>query len=89
MEKENSELTASTEREIRALLKTVPACDLRVGCEVLSRTEGEDHTIIEYRTIEGTIQAIRTSWLVGADGKRGIVRKKFLEPEGIKQVDAV
>lgn len=77
------------EREIRALLKTIPACDLRVGCEVLSRVENEDHTIIEYRTADGTIQFIRTSWLVGADGKRGIVRKKFLEPEGVKQVDVV
>ncbi|KXG48295.1 Monooxygenase, FAD-binding [Penicillium griseofulvum] len=77
------------EREIRALIKTIPACDLRVGCEVLSRIENEDHTIIEYRTADGTLQYIRTSWLVGADGKRGIVRKRFLEPEGIKQVDAV
>jgi 2-polyprenyl-6-methoxyphenol hydroxylase-like FAD-dependent oxidoreductase len=31
---------------------------------------------------------IRTSWLVGADGKRGVVRKKFLEPEGIRQDDS-
>ncbi|KAJ5467404.1 MonooxygenaseFAD-binding [Penicillium sp. IBT 31633x] len=77
------------EREIRALLKTIPACDLRVGCEVLSRTENKDHSIIEYRTTDGTLHNIRTSWLVGADGKRGIVRKRFLEPEGIRQEDAV
>lgn len=40
-------------------------------------------------TPEGDHKWIRASWLVGADGKRGVVRKKFLEPEGIKQIDAL
>lgn len=40
-------------------------------------------------TLEGDHKWIRASWLVGADGKRGVVRKNFLELEGIKQVDAL
>ncbi|KAK3380614.1 hypothetical protein B0T24DRAFT_697177 [Lasiosphaeria ovina] len=36
---------------------------------------------------DGAKHLIRTSWLVGADGKRGVVRKKFLEPEGVRQVE--
>jgi 2-polyprenyl-6-methoxyphenol hydroxylase-like FAD-dependent oxidoreductase len=31
---------------------------------------------------------IKCSWLIGADGKRGVVRKRFLEPDaGIRQVE--
>ncbi|KAB5546807.1 hypothetical protein GE09DRAFT_1035118 [Coniochaeta sp. 2T2.1] len=75
------------EREIRALLKDFPSCKLRTGCEVLRRTQDGDKTVVGYRDQSGTDHCIRTSWLVGADGKRGVVRKKFLEPEGIKQED--
>jgi 2-polyprenyl-6-methoxyphenol hydroxylase-like FAD-dependent oxidoreductase len=52
---------------------------------VIGREEKANCTIIEYREQDGTKKSIRTLWLVGADGKRGVVRKKFLEPEGIKQ----
>lgn len=75
----------ATEREIRVLLKNHLTCDLRTGCEVITRREEDDHTIIEYKSQTGEVHTIRTSWLVGADGKRGVVRKKFLEPEGIRQ----
>ncbi|SPO07711.1 related to monooxygenase [Cephalotrichum gorgonifer] len=76
------------EREIRALLKEFPTCELRTSCEVIGREEKGDHSIIEYLDRDGTRKLIRTSWLVGADGKRGVVRKKFLEPEGIRQVES-
>ncbi|OBT98290.1 hypothetical protein VE01_03179 [Pseudogymnoascus verrucosus] len=75
------------EREIRSVIKDLPCCDLRPGCEVISRDEGKDTTVVEYITQDGSKKSIKTSWLVGADGKRGVVRKKFLEPEGIKQID--
>ena len=58
---------------------------MRVGCEVLDRVEEEAGVIVHYLDNNGDKRVIRTSWLVGADGKRGIVRKKFLEPEGIRQ----
>lgn len=75
------------EREIRALLKEFPSCELRIGCEVINREEDRDHTVVRYLDQNGVRHSIRTSWLVGADGKRGVVRKRFLEPEGIKQED--
>lgn len=77
------------EREIRNLLKTIPSCDLRTGCEVLSRDEAGGITTITYITSTAERRTIQTQWLVGADGKRGVVRKRFLEPEGIRQVDGV
>lgn len=79
----------SAEREIQSLIKSLPLCELRTGCEVLSRNEEKRTTVVEYRTHEGENKTICTSWLVGADGKRGVVRKRFLEPEGIKQQDAM
>jgi 2-polyprenyl-6-methoxyphenol hydroxylase-like FAD-dependent oxidoreductase len=51
----------------------------------VNRTEEDGSVIVEYVDAEGTKRAIRTSWFIGADGKRGVVRKKFLEPEGIVQ----
>jgi len=83
------ELLIGVEREIRALLPSFPSVELRTGCEVFSRQEHEESesTIVGYRTLDGQEHFIRTSWLVGADGKRGVVRKKFLEPEGVRQED--
>jgi len=75
----------TAERELRAVISSLPTCELRSGCEVVGRTEGDGYTIVEYIDETGVSKLVRTSWLVGADGKRGIVRKKFLEPEGIKQ----
>ncbi|PGG97441.1 hypothetical protein AJ79_09202 [Helicocarpus griseus UAMH5409] len=75
------------EREIRNLIAQFPNCEIRTGCEAVAREEKDDHTILEYVTQNGTKRHIRTSWLVGADGKRGVVRKRFLEPEGIRQED--
>ncbi|KAK0646764.1 hypothetical protein B0T16DRAFT_327700 [Cercophora newfieldiana] len=76
------------EREIRALLKEFPTCQLRTGCEVLTRQLEGDSTVVEYVEQGGAKRTIRTRWLVGADGKRGVVRKKFLEPEGIRQEES-
>lgn len=42
--------------------------------------------IIHYEE-KGKQKSLKTSWLVGADGKTGVVRKKFLEPTArIQQV---
>lgn len=79
------------EREIRALLPGFPSVELRTGCEVVSRRDddqgGGRKVLVGYRDLDGRERFIRTSWLVGADGKRGVVRKKFLEPEGVRQED--
>ena len=73
------------ERTLRTELSPLSSCQLRLGCEVLSRSEQDDTITVEYRDRHGEVKQIRASWLVGADGKRGIVRKNFLEPEGILQ----
>ncbi|MBE3043022.1 FAD-dependent monooxygenase [Candidatus Bathyarchaeota archaeon] len=66
----------------------MPTCELRTGCEVVGREETPDHSIVEYLDQDGSRRQIRTSFLVGADGKTGVVRKRFLEPEGIRQVES-
>ncbi|KAK3356455.1 hypothetical protein B0T25DRAFT_589071 [Lasiosphaeria hispida] len=73
------------EREIRWMLKNFPRSELRTGCEIVSREQVDDYTIIEFVGQDGLRRLLRTSWLVGADGKRGVVRKRFLEPEWIRQ----
>jgi 2-polyprenyl-6-methoxyphenol hydroxylase-like FAD-dependent oxidoreductase len=80
-----SALTWSLERALRTVIASLPLCDLRIGCEVVNRVEEDSSIVIEYLDRNRKKTSIRASWLVGADGKRGVVRKRFLEPEGIKQ----
>jgi 2-polyprenyl-6-methoxyphenol hydroxylase-like FAD-dependent oxidoreductase len=82
---ERKKIENNIERELRKRIVELSSVDLRIGCEVLDRTEEEAGVVVKYKDEEGNVSLIRTSYLVGADGKRGIVRKKFLEPEGIKQ----
>lgn len=70
---------------MRLEIARLPSIDLRPGCEVIGRTEEPETVLIEYKDRNGDVRKLRAKWLVGADGKGGIVRKKFLEPEGIKQ----
>jgi 2-polyprenyl-6-methoxyphenol hydroxylase-like FAD-dependent oxidoreductase len=46
----------------------------------VSRIEEESADVVTYEGGEGTTKQVRGSWLVGADGKTGMVRKRFLEP---------
>jgi 2-polyprenyl-6-methoxyphenol hydroxylase-like FAD-dependent oxidoreductase len=57
----------------------------------VDREENDDHMIITYLDLESNDKKqIKTQWLIGADGKRGVVRKRFLEPKaGIKQEDGI
>ncbi|KAI1368925.1 hypothetical protein F5Y08DRAFT_207213 [Xylaria arbuscula] len=65
-------------------------CELRSGCTVTGRKLDGAEIIAEYTDAEGQARSIRGSWLIGADGKRGIVRKHFLEPTaGVRQVEGV
>jgi 2-polyprenyl-6-methoxyphenol hydroxylase-like FAD-dependent oxidoreductase len=54
-------------------------CNLQTGCRVIAR-ENVDSKIIVHCQENETERRIKTQWLIGADGKTGIVRKKFLEP---------
>lgn len=73
------------EDAFRRRIAETTCCDLRTGCTVVGRLS-EVPPIVEYTDAEGSTKSIRGKFLVGADGKTGIVRKRFLEPTaGIHQ----
>ncbi|KAI1023835.1 hypothetical protein LB504_005001 [Fusarium proliferatum] len=77
------------EGALRKAIEESKFCSLRVACEVVSRSE-QDPLVIDFNDSQGTRQQIKGEWLIGADGKLGIVRKHFLEPTvGIKQQDGL
>lgn len=62
-------------------------CEIRPGCEVFDRSEDNAGVTVRYKDTTGKELMVRCSWLVGADGKRGVVRKRFLERSaGIRQI---
>ena len=82
------------EKALREAIRTSQYCELKVGCQVTDRQETENGVVVDYvgarrecsaPEIEQAPRRIRAQWLVGADGKKGIVRKRFLEPHGITQ----
>ncbi|KAI1281844.1 hypothetical protein F5Y07DRAFT_386621 [Xylaria sp. FL0933] len=78
------------ELAMREKLNSSQYCELRCGCTVTGRKQDGTKIIVEYTDNKGQTRSIRGSWLIGADGKRGIVRKHFLETSaGIRQVDGV
>ena len=74
------------EQALRNQIQKSGCCQLRVGCDVLDREEFDDRVIVHYSDGGGK-KSISCSWLIGADGKRGVVRKRFLEPTAdIRQI---
>ncbi|KAH8589013.1 hypothetical protein B0O99DRAFT_459116, partial [Bisporella sp. PMI_857] len=68
------------EKALRNAIDMSPFCEFRRGCLVVSLKELVDGVLVEYVDQQEAMGRIKASWLVGADGKTGIVRKKFLEP---------
>ncbi len=73
---------------MRRKLDESKLCDLRSGCEVIQRDQSSGSVVVTYKTEDGSTKSIDGSWLVGADGKKGVVRKHFLEKSGIQQVES-
>lgn len=70
------------EKQLRlAMDKTY--CNLRSGSTVVAIEESEDFVYVEYKDKNGQNRKIRAKFLVGADGKTGFTRKKYLEPRGV------
>ena len=46
-------------------------------------SEDEDQVYVEYDDANGDRRHLQARFLVGADGKTGFVRKRYLEPKGI------
>ncbi|GAM83817.1 hypothetical protein ANO11243_018070 [Dothideomycetidae sp. 11243] len=72
--------TIGHELALETEVKKSPLCDLRRGATVAGRQEEDTGIIIEYWNSESQFSRISAQWLVGADGKTGVVRKHFLEP---------
>ncbi|KAB5511191.1 putative monooxygenase [Coniochaeta sp. 2T2.1] len=68
------------EHALRCLVSESAFCHLKEGCEVTAREEQTDSLRVDYIDSSGVPGQINCRWLIGADGKRGIVRKHFLEP---------
>lgn len=75
---------------MRDAVEAESLCELRQSCTVVAIEDQKDSMLIRYVDPEDSKQTIRCSYLVGADGKKGIVRKHFLEPKaGIVQKPGV
>lgn len=71
------------EKNLRKSMASTGFSDLRAGCSVVKLAEDESWTYCEYTNAEGHRKRIRSKFFVGADGKTGYTRKKYLEPMGV------
>jgi 2-polyprenyl-6-methoxyphenol hydroxylase-like FAD-dependent oxidoreductase len=82
-------LTWTTEKSLREEVEANRLCELRLRCDVQQIEAAEDDRYhLQYTEASGVVQHMRSKWLIGADGKRGIVRKGYLEKAAdIRQVE--
>lgn len=71
------------EKAIRGVIQENAFSDLRVSSTIVSIREDNNFVYVEYTSADGTLRKIRSRFMVGADGKTGYTRKKYLEPKGI------
>ncbi|EXJ82936.1 hypothetical protein A1O3_06753 [Capronia epimyces CBS 606.96] len=71
------------EKAIRDQIKKIPYSEIRTESTVIGVSEKGDTVQVEYLDAKGQHHTLKASFLVGADGKTGYVRKKYLEPRGI------
>jgi 2-polyprenyl-6-methoxyphenol hydroxylase-like FAD-dependent oxidoreductase len=71
------------EKAIRDQIELLPDSQIRTECTVMGISEDSNQVTVEYRNSTGVIAKLSAPFLVGADGKTGYVRKKYLEPKGI------
>ena len=61
-------------------------CELRCSSTVTSLEELDSGVLVRYKDSHDHSKLLKCSYLVGSDGKKGVVRKHFLEPiAGVKQ----
>jgi len=73
----------SLEKAIRDAVAQNPLSELRSSSTLTSISEDAENVYIKYSEQSGTTKRIKARFVVGADGKTGFVRKKYLEPQGI------
>ncbi|KAL5324759.1 hypothetical protein ACEPPN_005876 [Leptodophora sp. 'Broadleaf-Isolate-01'] len=72
------------ETYLRKVMASSEYCELRTSCVVNELSEDEQWTYCKYTDSAGDQKQIRSRFVVGADGKTGFVRKRYLEPMGVK-----
>ncbi|KAK5949621.1 hypothetical protein OHC33_009428 [Knufia fluminis] len=72
------------EEAIRGKIADNPYSELRSKCLVTDISEDQHRVTVQYTDAAGQPRTIQSKFLVGADGKTGYVRKKYLEPKGIR-----
>jgi 2-polyprenyl-6-methoxyphenol hydroxylase-like FAD-dependent oxidoreductase len=71
------------EKYLRTTFLESPFCQLRENCTLTSISEDDDWVNATYQAQDGTKSQIKGKFFVGADGKTGFTRKKYLESRGI------
>ncbi len=71
------------EKAIRDEIGKTPFSEIRTESTVVGVSEDEDSVYVDYTDSQGRVRRLKSSFLVGADGKTGYVRKKYLEPKGV------
>ncbi len=76
------------EANLRLAMKSTSNSSLRVGSTMTSISEDDDWVSVTYDDEQGIEHRLKSKFLVGADGKTGFTRKKYLEPRGIRMEQA-
>jgi 2-polyprenyl-6-methoxyphenol hydroxylase-like FAD-dependent oxidoreductase len=71
------------EKHIRRKIEDSHFSQLRTSCTLDSIREDQDWVYATYVDNQYNKHEIRAKFLVGADGKTGFTRKKYLEPRGV------
>jgi len=71
------------EKYIRQVARGCPSSELRLGCTITEIAEDKDSVRVKYIDDKGEERWLRGKFLVGADGKTGFTRKRYLEPKGV------
>ena len=71
------------EKNIRRKIENSRFSQLRTCCTLTSIHEDQDWVYATYTDGDNVEHGVRAKFLVGADGKTGFTRKKYLEPKGV------
>ncbi|KIV79074.1 hypothetical protein PV11_06661 [Exophiala sideris] len=71
------------EKAIRDQIEKTPSCEFRSDSTVTGVREDSQYVYVEYTDANAVTHTVKGCFLVGADGKTGYIRKKYLEPKGI------
>ncbi|OAP61174.1 hypothetical protein AYL99_03375 [Fonsecaea erecta] len=71
------------EKNIRMVANSCPSSQLRLGSTIVGIEEERDFVRAQYIDKNGTQRTIQGRFFVGADGKTGFTRKRYLESKGV------